>query len=40
MSLEVELFEKLSKAIHAKIEEEAASLGGFLETSWEIKFSK
>ena len=40
LSLEVELFEKLSKTIHAQIEEEAASLGGFLETSWEIRFSR
>ncbi len=39
-SLEVELFERRSKAIHDRIEEEAASLGGFLETSWKVKFNK
>jgi hypothetical protein len=39
-SLEIEPFEKFSKSIRAKIEEEATSLGDFLETSWEIKFSK
>jgi hypothetical protein len=36
--LEIESFEKFSKAIRAKIEEEAASLGSFLGTLWEIKF--
>ncbi len=36
--LEIEPFEKFSKTIRAKIEEEAASLGNFLETEWEIKF--
>jgi uncharacterized protein YcaQ len=36
---EVELFEKLSKTIRARIEEEAASLGDFLEMPWEIQFS-
>ncbi len=40
LSLKVELFEKLSKTIRASIEEEAESLGGFLETAWEIKFSR
>lgn len=40
LSLEIELFERRSKTIHARIEEEAASLGGFLETSCEIKLSK
>ncbi len=40
MSLEVRLFEKGSKMIRARIEEEAASLGRFLETSWEVKFNK
>jgi len=38
-ALEIEPFEKFSKAIRAKIEEEAASLGNFLGTSWDIKFS-
>jgi hypothetical protein len=38
LSLRVEPFEKFSKAIRIKIEEKMASLGGFLETSWEIKF--
>jgi uncharacterized protein YcaQ len=38
--LEIEPFEKVSRMIHTKIEEEAASLGDFLETSWEVKFSK
>lgn len=37
-SLTVEPFEKFSKMIHAQVEEEAASLGAFLETSWEIRF--
>ncbi|MCI0696874.1 winged helix DNA-binding domain-containing protein [candidate division KSB1 bacterium] len=40
LSLEIEPFEKFSKTIHAGIEEEAASLGDFLETSWGIKFNK
>lgn len=35
--LEIEPFEKISKTIHAKIEEEAASLGNFLRISWDIK---
>ncbi len=38
LSLKVEPFERFSKTIRAKIEEKAASLGDFLETSWEIKF--
>lgn len=37
--LEIEPFEKFSKAIHAKIEEEAAGLEKFLETTWELNFS-
>jgi len=37
-ALAIEPFQKFSKAVRAKIEEEAASLGNFLETSWEIKF--
>jgi len=37
--LEVEPFEQFSKMIQAKIAEEAASLGEFLETAWEIKFN-
>jgi hypothetical protein len=37
-SLEVEPFEKFPKTIQAKIEEEAASLGDFQETAWEVKF--
>jgi len=37
-ALEIEPFQKFSKAIGAKIETEAASLGNFLGTSWEIKF--
>ncbi len=36
--LEIEPLEKFSKIIRAKIEAEAARLGQFLETSWEIKF--
>jgi len=40
LSLEIQPFENLSKSIHRKIQEEAASLGDFLETSWEIKFSR
>jgi len=38
--LEIVPFEKFSKTIQAKIAAEAASLGKFLETSWEIKFNK
>jgi uncharacterized protein YcaQ len=38
--LEIEPFEKFSKTAQAKIAAEAASLGEFLETSWEIKFNK
>lgn len=37
--MEIEPFEKFPKTIHARIEEEAASLGDFLETPWEIKFN-
>jgi uncharacterized protein YcaQ len=40
LSLEIEPFEKFSKTVHAKIEAEAASLGGFLETAWEVKFHR
>ena len=36
--LEIEPFEKFSKRLCAQIEEETASLGKFLETTWEIKF--
>jgi hypothetical protein len=39
-ALEVEPFKKFSKAVRARIEEEAVSLGNFLETEWEIKFGK
>ncbi len=38
LALIVEPFKRFSKSIRAKIEEKAASLGDFLETSWEIKF--
>lgn len=38
--LEVKLFEKPSKTICARIGEEAASLGRFLETSWQVKYSR
>jgi hypothetical protein len=37
LSLRIEPFEKFPKIIHTKIEEEAAGLGSFLETSWEVK---
>ncbi len=37
---EIEPFEKFSKPIQAKIEAEAASLGEFLETSWEIELTE
>lgn len=37
---EIEPFESLSKALRTKVEEEAASLGGFLGAPWELKFSK
>ncbi len=40
LSLQIEPFEKFSKTIHAGIEEEAASLGDFWETAWEIKYNK
>lgn len=40
LSLEIQPFENFSKGVHRKIQEEAASLGDFLETSWEIKFSR
>jgi hypothetical protein len=40
LSLEIEPFEKFPKLIHARIEEEVASLGDFLEAPWEIKFNK
>jgi hypothetical protein len=36
--LKIEPFQKFPKTIRAKIEEEAASLGNFLGTSWKIKF--
>lgn len=38
LSFEVELFHGLSKTLRARIEREAASLGDFFETSWEMKF--
>lgn len=40
LSLKIEPFEKFPKKIRAGIEEETASLGDFLETSWEIKYNK
>jgi hypothetical protein len=40
LCLEIEPFAKFSKSIRRKIEEEAAGLGDFLETSWEIKFNE
>ena len=40
MSLVIEPFEKFSRHIRAKIEKEAASLGGFLNTPCGLKFSK
>lgn len=40
LSLEIAPFEKFPQTLHAKIAEEVASLGDFLETSWEIKFNK
>ncbi len=40
LSLEIQPFENFSKSVHRKIQEEAASLGDFLETSWEIKFRR
>jgi Winged helix DNA-binding domain len=39
-ALEIEPFENFSKKIRTRIEEEAASLGRFQETSWEIKFRR
>ena len=39
-SLGMEQFESFSKNIRAMIEEEAASLGRFLETSFEFKFTR
>jgi len=40
VSLRIAPFKNLSKTIRAGIEEAAASLGAFLETPWEIEFSK
>jgi uncharacterized protein YcaQ len=37
LSLRIEPFEKLSRKNNAKIEEEAASLAGFWESSWDMK---
>jgi Winged helix DNA-binding domain len=39
-TLEIEPFENISRKIRTSIEEEAASLGRFHETSWEIKFHR
>lgn len=40
MTFEIVPFEKFLPAIRSGIEEEAASLGRFLKTPWEIKFSR
>jgi hypothetical protein len=40
LSLEIEPFEKFSRAIRKKIEEEAASLGEFLGNPWEIRVTE
>jgi uncharacterized protein YcaQ len=39
LSLEIKPFENFPRMIRTKIETEAASLGDFLETAWEIKFT-
>jgi len=38
LSIEVETFERFSKAIRTKIENEAENIGNFLETSYDIDF--
>lgn len=40
LSVEVRPFEKPSRAIRAAIEAETASLGDFLETSWQVKYAR
>jgi len=40
LSLRVESFENLSRKLRAAVEEEAAGLGSFLETPWELRFGK
>jgi len=40
LSLEVAPFENISRLTRTRVEEEAAGLGGLLETPWEIKFRK
>lgn len=40
LSVEVRPLEKPSRAIRAAIEAEAASLGDFLETSWQVKYAR
>lgn len=40
ITLEVELFQKFSKPLRARLEEEAASLGKFLSAPAQLKFSK
>jgi hypothetical protein len=40
LPLEIVPSQKFSKIIRTKIEEEAASLGRFLEASWEVKFKE
>jgi hypothetical protein len=40
LSLQIEPFQKFSKIIRTKIEEEAERLGSFLETSYEVKYKK
>ena len=40
LSLQIEPFEKFSRMMRARIEEEAAGWGSFLETPWEIQFGQ
>jgi uncharacterized protein YcaQ len=40
VSFEIEPFEKFSRTIRTRIEEEAGSLGDFLEASWEMRFKQ
>ncbi len=40
LSVKIELFEKFSKGVRTKIEEEAASLGVFLERPCDLSLSK
>lgn len=40
VAFEIEPFEKFSRKIQSRVEKEAAGLGDFLETSWEMRFKR